>query len=288
VTGLLLGRDGLLVTSLYDLTNLGERLDVLWDVPPGAGLEEGLADVRGFRVHLADGRTLGARLVGHDIRWGFALLRLDDPSVGVPPAPVPAPASSLQRGRMVVAAGDPFGARRPADPLLTTGILSKHHEEEIAAPWRGAWQTDAGVTDGNAGGAAVDLEGRLLGMLTIWDPARHGRHSGVAFIVPWSRILQSVPGLLHGVSPERGLLGVRFRSGVLPVLGTIVPDSAAARAGLQVGDVLRTIDGRRVPTIPDAMQSIGQRMKGERVRVSVERAGRVFEHTVTLGARSER
>jgi serine protease Do len=189
---------------------------------------------------------------------------------------------------MVVAAGDPFGARRPADPLLTTGILSKHHEEEIAAPWRGAWQTDAGVTDGNAGGAAVDLEGRLLGMLTIWDPARHGRHSGVAFIVPWSRILQSVPGLLHGVSPERGLLGVRFRSGVLPVLGTIVPDSAAARAGLQVGDVLRTIDGRRVPTIPDAMQSIGQRMKGERVRVSVERAGRVFEHTVTLGARSER
>ena len=78
-------------------------------------------------------------------------------------------------------AGDPSGSKSLIDPLLTMGILSKVHADTAAAPWRGMWQTDAGAIDGNVGGAAVDLEGRLLGMLTFWDPARHGRNSGIAF-----------------------------------------------------------------------------------------------------------
>ena len=284
MSGILVGRGGLIVTSLHNLTNVAERLDVLWDAPAGAGLDEGLSDIRRIRVHRADGETAEAEVVGHDIRWGFALLKVSAPW-GAFGAPVVADAVALERGRMVVGAGDPFGARRPLSPLLTAGILSKEHATTAPAPWRGMWQTDAGVIDGNVGGAAVDLDGHLLGMLTLWDPSRHGRNSGIGFIVPWNAIQTSIRRLEQGQAPQRGLLGVYFRRGFAPVIERVVEDSAAARAGLVAGDAIREIDGQSVPTILDAMQTIGQRMSGERVRVTVTRGEAREIHTIVLGER---
>ncbi|MDA1195967.1 MAG: trypsin-like peptidase domain-containing protein [Planctomycetota bacterium] len=284
VSGIVVGPSGLIVTSLYNLTNVAQRVDPLWEVPTGAALTDGLSAIRRIRVRRSDGRLTDAELVGHDMRWGFALLRAKD-SAALTAGPVGAPTSSFERGRFVIAAGDPFGTRRPDAPLLTRGILSKEHDATVPAAWRGMWQTDAGVLDGNVGGAAVDIEGRVLGMLTTWDPAQHGRNSGVAFIVPWSRIVASVPALLRGDVPERGMLGIYFGRDPRPVLDRVIAGGGAERAGLLAGDVIIGIDGQRTPTMLDVLEHIGQRVAGERVRIRVQRGSVQLEFDVILGRR---
>ncbi|MDF1699692.1 MAG: trypsin-like peptidase domain-containing protein [Planctomycetota bacterium] len=285
VSGIVAGPGGLVVTSLFNLTNVSQRVDPLWEVPTGASLDDGLDAIRSIRIRRPDGRSSEAELVGYDLRWGFALLRAKS-AAGWDAGPTAAPASAFERGRFIIAAGNPFGANRRADPLLTRGILSKHHEETAPAPWRGMWQTDAGVLDGNIGGAAVDLDGRVLGMLTTWDPAQHGRNSGVGFVVPWSRIQGAIPGLLRGEKPERGMLGIYFGREARPRIDRVVEDSGAARAGVEPGDIILGVDGRRTPSIFEVLDHIGQRVAGERVRLRLQRAGKQIELTVTLGRRS--
>jgi S1-C subfamily serine protease len=278
--------DDLVVTSLYNLANLGERCDPLWKAPGGAAIDQGIADIGALRVHGPGGRAVEADLVGHDIRWGFALLRTRTPIRAAVPAA--APASAFERGRFLVTAGDPFGAEGRADPLTTLGILSKRHDDTAPAPWRGMWQTDAGAIGGNVGGAAVDLEGRILGMLTLWDPAKHGRNSGIGFVVPWSAIQRSVPALVRGEVPERGLMGIYFRRGPTPVIDRVAPGSGAEAAGLAAGDIIRSLDGHETPTVLEVLSGIGNRVKDERVALGVERRGTVHVVTVTLGARRAR
>jgi S1-C subfamily serine protease len=288
VTGFLLSRDGEIVTSLYGLTNVGSLVEPLWRAPEGAGVEEGLGDVVAVTAHLAGGHAVPARILGHDARLGVVLLRADLPPALAPRLPntlVPAPASAFERGRFVLALGNPYGAARPADPLLAAGILSKHHPEDVAAAWRGQWQTDAPGLDTNAGGPAVDLEGRLLGMLTLWHPAKHGRNSGIAFLVPLERIRAALPALRAGAGPRPGLLGVRFAAGIRPVVEDVEPGSGAGRAGLRKGDVVLRIDREAVVTVADAVAAVRFRYSGETVRVTVERGGQEVALLAELGER---
>ena len=284
-SGVVAGPGGLVVTSLYNLTNVAQRVDPLWEVPTGATMDDGLAAIRRIRLHRGDGRSSDAELIGYDMRWGFALLRAKD-ATGWDTTPAIAPSSGLERGRFVIAAGDPFGRNQQADPLLTRGILSKHHEDTAPAAWRGMWQTDAGVIDGNIGGAALDLDGRVLGLLTTWDPAHHGRNSGVGFVVPWQRIQSSIPALLRGEKPVRGMLGIYFGRDARPLIDRVVSDGGAAKAGVQPGDVILGVDGRRTPSVFDVLEHIGQRVAGESVKLRLERSGRQIELTVVLGRRS--
>src|SRR5690606_36821227 len=115
---------------------------------------------------------------------GIGVFALDAADGPFPPPLPPADEAALRRGRFVLALGNPYGAARPSQPLLTMGVLGKVHHESSAAPWRGQWQTDAAVLDVNAGGPAIDVEGRLLGLLHLWHPACHGRGSGIGFVVP--------------------------------------------------------------------------------------------------------
>ncbi len=285
VSGIIADRGGLIVTSLYNLTNVAQRVNPLWEVPTGASLTEGLTDILRIRAHRSNGQTSELELLGYDMRWGYALLRAKDPKGWGAGAPA-ASQASLERGRFVIAAGDPFGARRPKDPLLTRGILSKMHQDTAPSAWRGMWQTDAGVLDGNVGGAAIDLDGNIVGMITIWDPAQHGRNSGIGFVVPWDRIRASIPALLRGERPARGMLGIYFGRSTRPRIDRVVADGGASRAGVLPGDVIVGVDGQRTPTIVEVLEHIAQRMAGERVRLRVERGGRVLEVSVTLGRRS--
>lgn len=285
VSGIVAG-ENLVVTSLYNLTNLSERVNTLWKVPSGADMKAGLAEIRGIHVRDMQGNRLEAELVAHDIRWGFALLRTRQSPAGSV-VPQPAPSSAIERGRFLITAGDPFGKQRPADPLITIGILSKKHPVTAPSPWRGMWQTDAGALDGNVGGAAVDLEGRIVGMLTVWDPAKHGRNSGIGFVVPWSEIQASIPALLAGKAPKRGLLGVWFAGGAAPVVDRVNQSSAAARLGLRSGDVIRRVDDQPTPSILEVLQIVHQRVEGESVGLTIERDGKLMFVSVPLGARED-
>jgi S1-C subfamily serine protease len=287
VSGLLVSDDGWIVASLYDFTNVGELVFPTWPAPPGASVEEGMRAVRSVRAWLWRSASGPARIVSYDERWGLVLLKVAPEVVRASEArPLePAPAEAFGAGRFTVAVGDPFGARRRELPIVTFGMLSKEHWAEAPVPWRGEWQTDASGLDVNAGGPVVGIDGRLLGMMQIWYPARHGRHSGVAFVVPWHAIRRALPGLKRGQRPRRGLLGVTFSAGNVPRIGSVAPESSASRAGFVAGDVIVRVGGQDVATADDVVAAIGVRFEGERLEIGYERDGTPHAVTVRLGAR---
>ena len=292
VSGLLVSTDLQVVTSLYNLTNVQELVHPLWRAPAGSDVPAGLEDILSIRAYLPDGRTAAMQLVGYDERLGIALLDVVG-RAGASARPAldalpfePAPREAFQAGRFVITVGNPFGSARRPEPLVTVGILSKLHATTAAAAWRGQWQTDAGGLDSNCGGGAADLDGRLLGLLQIWHPARHGRNSGVAFIVPWPDLERSVERIRQGRGGRRGFLGVSFASGDTPRLAEVVADSAAADAGLQVGDVILRIDESATGSVADVITIVGHRTAGDVLDVAVDRGGTRVVVEVVLGQRA--
>ena len=289
VSGIMATGEGHVVTSLYNLTNVYERVSPLWPKPEGAGLAEGLGDIESITIYRQSGEPYAGKLAGVDLRLGLALIEpLAVEGQAVPSrtaVPAAASAQGLRRGAFVLALGEPYGPEPRATPLMTLGILSKFHPDKTAAPWRGHWQTDAAGLDSNAGGLAVDLEGRALGMLTLWDTARHGRSSGVAFVVPWSRVQQSVLRLLSGDEPKAGRLGVYFGGSVRPRLERVVPGGPAEAAGLTGGDVILSIDGHGTSSVLDAIAYVRSRFAGETVTVRYRHGTEELETSVLLDER---
>ncbi len=291
VTGLLVSMNGWVVTSLYNLTNVQELVHPLWRAPTGSDVSSGLDDITSIRAYFPDGRDASMRLAGYDEGLGIALLGIagaagEEALPGSAHRPfAPAPLEAFRAGRFVVTVGNPFGPSRRAEPLVTTGVLSKLHAGTAVAAWRGQWQTDAGGLDTNCGGAVVDLDGNLLGLLQLWHPARHGRNSGVAFVIPWRDIQRSIERMREGRGARRGFLGVSFGGGAPPRIAEIVAGGAAEAAGLEVGDVVRRIDRSATGSVVDVITIIGHRSAGDVLDMTVEREGRRRVIEVVLGQR---
>jgi serine protease Do len=246
-------------------------------------------------VRDASGRRFAARVLGQDEALDVALLAVGAPLAegergaaeapsGRPAlAPTPVPERPLPRvGSWLVAVG-----RGPDGHLgVNAGIVS------ALGRFRGdALQTDAALNYGNYGGAAVDIEGRLLG-ICVRLSTRAGVNSGVGFVIPSERLRELLPVLERGerrAAPPRAFLGVQFGREILEPPGVevarVLPGTAAADAGLEQGDVIRRIgdaDAADTGSIADAIQG---RRPGDTVRVEVDRAGRRIGFEVVLGTR---
>jgi S1-C subfamily serine protease len=281
VSGVRVSGDGWIVTSLYNLANTMPF--VVHELQNEVA--DQLAEIVSVTAHLAPGKDVPATVVAHDEWLGIALLKAE---VSEPEASnlwVPAPPESFQVGRMVLCLGNPFGAAGNPDPLLTVGIVSRVHPDADDS-WRNDFQTDAAGTDATCGGALVDLRGRLLGVATIWNPMQHGRNSGISFGVPWSKIEAALPALKEGKSLRygNGILGITYQRGTL-VIGTLVNDGPAEKAGARAGDRVVAIDGVPVRTMRGAEFRARLHAPGEKVRVTVEREGKTIDLEVVAAER---
>ncbi len=273
VSGVLLDSDGWIVTSLYNLTNVMQLVEPLAPLPPDVQVETGLMAIKKVTAHFPDGRSLPAKVVAYDGRLGIALLKAETGDAAATTttfqgALPPAPPEAFEAGRFVLAIGNPFGKNRELSPLLSFGILSKVHSENLPRAWRGQWQTDAGVTDTNCGGALVDLKGRLLGILHVWGPLMHGRNSGIGFVVPWPAIEEALPRLQKGESLRRGQLGVTGSDVAGGAhIDKVTPDSPAGHAGIRDGDTIVALDGRPVSSFAALVQLLAFRWEGEEIEL---------------------
>lgn len=287
VSGFVVAADGLVATSLYNVTNLATLTNPLFAdrLPAEATTKAGIDATLGAQVTLADGATFPAQLVSVHEGLGVALFRVELPA-GRRLAPLEAaPPETFSEGRFVLALGDPYGAAGSPEPFLTFGILSKRHPDDAPIAWRGHWQTDARGTDGNCGGAVVDLRGRLLGMMTLWDPVHHQRASGIAFVLPWDKLAAVLPELQTGRSFRRPFLGIRWSQKGGPLVDAILPDSAASAAGLQAGDEIVELDGAEVKSIEDFARGMAGRWAGDTVKLKIRRGPDVVQMDVQLGTR---
>lgn len=241
-------------------------------------------------VRLKDGRSFSAQVKGLDRATDIAVLSVEAEDL---PALRFGASEALQVGEPVVAIGNPFGLGQ----TVTTGIVSALGRDIKAGPFDDFIQTDAAINRGNSGGPLLNEAGEVIGINTaIYSPS--GGSVGLGFAVPSTLAAQVVADLIDDGEVERGYLGVMIAplsEEVRQVLGLgeadgvmiseVTPETAAAEAGLQKGDVVMTLDGTLVTSPRDLTRRIASSLPGNSHQIEVLRAGEKKTLSFTLGRR---
>ena len=240
-------------------------------------------------VTLSDGTTLPAKVIGRDPRTDLAVIKVD---AGKPmPALQLGDSSQVRPGQWVVAVGNPFGL----GGTVTAGIVSARGRDIGAGPYDQFLQVDAAINQGNSGGPLFTQDGRVVGVNTaILSPS--GGSVGIGFAIPSSLVKTVVSQLRTTGHVTRGFLGVETQpvtAGIAPGLGldagakgalvaAVSPDSPAAQAGLQPGDVLQKVNGQAVQTPRELAAMVAGLKPGETVDVGLLRDGKATSVQVKL------
>jgi serine protease Do len=190
-----------------------------------------------------------------------------------------------------MAVGNPFGL----GGTVTTGIVSARGRDIQSGPFDDYIQTDAAINRGNSGGPLFDMDGKVIGINTaIFSPT--GGSIGLGFAIPASIAQPVVTQLKDHGRVERGLLGVQIQpvtdeiasslslgSSNGALVAQVEPDSAAMKAGIKSGDVIKSVDGKDVATVRDLTRTIAAAQPGASVKLNLVRDGKDMTVTAKLG-----
>jgi serine protease Do len=242
-----------------------------------------------------------ATVVGVDKDTDIAVIKIDTKE----PLPTIKLGNSdgAQVGDWVLAIGSPFTLSK----TVTAGIISAKNRSIEDAGTNGVSQTqfqrfiqtDAAINPGNSGGPLVDMAGQVVGMNTAIYTQSMGSQ-GVGFAMP-SNIIANIYNMLIGPEHKvvRGSIGITFQTaqssavgrvygftnGV--IVGTVTPSGGAAKAGIQVGDVLVSIDGRNLKDGDDLVNDISARHVGSTIKIGYLRDGKQNTANVVIGDRAK-
>lgn len=226
-----------------------------------------------------DKKEYVAKKIGTDPGTDLAVLKIDVKDV---PAVTFADSDKLRVGDFAIAIGNPFGLRQ----TVTMGIVSSLGRNDMGiVAYENFIQTDASINPGNSGGALVDIESRLIGINTAIF-SRTGTNAGIGFAVPSNLARTIMDSIIKNGRVVRGFLGVGMQAiddslaSKLKLKGTdgalvneVDPKSPAAKAGMQAGDVITEINGKKVAGPSDLRLTIGEMMPGTKVELAFERNG---------------
>ncbi|NOT87538.1 MAG: Do family serine endopeptidase [Lysobacter sp.] len=249
---------------------------------------EGADDVS---ITLSDGRTLKAEFVGSDPDTDVALMKIPAQKLT---AIALASSGHLQVGDFVVAVGNPFGVGQ----TVTSGIVSAVDRTGLPGlGFQNFIQTDASINPGNSGGALVNLRGELVGVNTAsFNPqGSMAGNIGLGFAIPIDLARNVMAQLLDGGAVRRGALGIDTQDvdariaqglGLDEARGAVVtrvyPGSAAASAGLKIGDVIVAANGQRVDDSASLRNFQGLQPVNAKVSLDVHREGKPLRIAATL------
>ena len=244
-------------------------------------------------VTFVDDVTLKATIVGRDPKTDLAVLKVE-PEQSLTPVEW-GDSDAARVGNWVVAIGNPFGLGN----TVTAGIISARARDINSGPFDDFLQTDAAINRGNSGGPLFNLEGRVVGINTaIYSPS--GGSVGIGFSVPSNLAKNVVHQLRNFGETRRGWLGVRIQtvtddlaeslnldtaSGAL--VASVSPDSPASAAGLKVGDVILSFDGKLVNTMRRLPRIVAETEIDKPVQVELWRDGRTITVGVVVGRLEE-
>jgi serine protease Do len=249
-------------------------------------------DAEDITVRLSDGREFSAKVVGTDPPTDVALVRLEKASNL--PIVVLGDSDKLEQGDFVVAIGSPFGFRESA----SFGIVSAKDRQLTGSAFDDFLQTDAAINSGNSGGPLFNMRGEVVGINTAIVAPQIG--SGVGFTVPINLAKQLIPQLLTG-KVARGYLGVSVsdlsadlaQAFKVPegtkgaVIQNVVPSSPGAKAGLQPGDIVVSLNGKAVASSSELTRGVSSVPPGQKATLSVLRKGQKKEVPVTVAKRPD-
>jgi Do/DeqQ family serine protease len=235
-----------------------------------------------IEVVLTDNRNLKAKVVGTDSGTDIALLQVEG-GKGLVQMKL-GNSDQVQVGDFVLAIGNPFGLQH----TVTSGIISALGRSGINPDgYEDFIQTDASINPGNSGGALVNLRGELVGINSAIF-SNSGGNIGIGFAIPVNIAKSIMNQILQFGEVKRGLLGVSISdfnadsARAYGVDGTaegalvqeVAAGSAAEKAGIEVGDVIVSIDGQSIKGASDLRNTVGLKRSGESVRVDLIRDGK--------------
>ena len=253
-----------------------------------------IAGANAIEVTLNNNRTYPARLIGTDPATDVALIKIEES--GLPIVPF-ADSDQLRLGEWVLAIGSPYDLRS----TITAGIVSAKGRSMPKDPnnpnefrIESFIQTDAAVNPGNSGGALVNKEGKLVGVNTAII-SQTGSYAGYSFAVPSNIVKRITDDLMDYGTVHRARLGIVM----LPIndeianelklssvngvyITDMASDSAAAEAGIKVGDVVVEIGGSKVTGASSVQELVNNFHPGDRAEVKVIRGGEALSFEVVL------
>ena len=239
-------------------------------------------------VELLNGDTIPAQIVGRDIAYDLAVLRVNRGNL---PIVTIGDSSKISVGESVVAIGSPLGLAS----TVTSGIVSALNRPVTAGSFGSesfvnAIQTDAAINPGNSGGALLDSQGRIIGVNSAIATLSSGGTSGsigLGFAIPINEAKRVVDELIASGKSTRPVLGVFFDStftGTGARIGRLSPNEGAEKAGIPAGSVITAIDGVKIADQVGAIVKIRSYAPGSTITVTVTLpTGGSQSFKVTLG-----
>lgn len=278
-SGVVISADGYIVTN-YHVVEGAEEIHV--DLPNGK-------------------KQVAAELVGTEPSSDLAVLKLDPseiPDDGLPAIRV-ADSDALQVGELAMAIGNPLGDLQGS---VSLGIVSALDRQVTIGATGGTLvlegniQTDAAINSGNSGGALVNAKGELIGInvAKASSGASGASVEGIGFAIPVNKVVPIVNDLInYGYvtgKPRIGVTGraitVQYRQGYNMPAGVMVQGvadgSGAADAGIQIGDIIISVDGESITTVTEINQMVEQKSPGDSVELGIIRGQNEISVEVVL------
>jgi serine protease Do len=245
-----------------------------------------------IEVTLSDGGQYPAKIVGRDPKTDLALLKIN--AAKALPYVAWGDSGNERAGDWVIAMGNPYGLGGTA----TAGIVSAHDRDINSGAYDDYLQIDAPINPGNSGGPLFDQSGRVIGIDTaIYSPS--GGSVGIGFAIPSNLARHIVAQLRERGKVERGWLGVQMQE-MTPALakavglprdeGVIVdsvqPNSPAAGAKLQQGDVITGFNGMEIKAPRDLAVEVANTPAGKTAILSIWRNRTAQNLDVTIGTQA--
>jgi serine protease Do len=246
-----------------------------------------------IRVTLIDRRIFTAKLIGEDKLNDLAVIKIDAHDLTSVPW---GDSTKVKPGETVLAFGNPFG-NFPF--TVTRGIISgldrpNPYRDDPRKP--GAFiQTDAAINPGNSGGPLVNAYGEVIGINTFIISGS-GSFAGAGFAIPSQIAESTAQAIIKNGSVHHGYLGISMND-VTPenagffnlpdaagaIVSQVTPDSPAGRAGLASGDVLREIDGKKIPNGGMLQVAVSEMTPGTAIELGILRDGKPQTLHLTVG-----
>ena len=242
-------------------------------------------------VALKDGRETHARVIGSDPETDLAVLKIDLKNL---PAITIGRSDTLRIGDIALAIGNPFGVGQ----TTTMGIISATGRNQLGLNnYEDFIQTDAAINPGNSGGALVDANGNLTGINTAIF-SKSGGSQGIGFAIPINLAMEVMKSIIEHGQVIRGWLGIEVqpltqelaesfglsgRPGI--VVAGIFRGGPAQKAGLELGDVILSIDGEPASDGRRSMNQVARIKPSDKITIQVMRNGKELKLTAEVGLR---
>ncbi|WHQ74865.1 serine endoprotease DegP [Pantoea sp. Lij88] len=247
-----------------------------------------------IQVQLSDGRRYDAKVIGKDPSSDIALIQLQE-AKNLTAVKI-ADSDNLRVGDYTVAIGNPYGLGE----TVTSGIVSALGRSGLNVEnYENFIQTDAAINRGNSGGALVNLNGELIGINTA-ILAPDGGNIGIGFAIPSNMVKNLTAQMVEFGQVKRGELGVQgteLNSELAKAMkvdaqrgafvSQVLPDSAAAKAGIKAGDVIVSMNGKPLSSFASLRAEVGSLPVGTTLKLGLLRDGKPVDVSVQLQQSSQ-